>query len=306
MNTTAIYEKVKETLLQGLQTKGLEWFKPWSADGQSSADWRPINWATGKGYNGINVFMLTAIANSNGWVNQWVTFNQCSKADGQIIKGSKASDAYFWDIGYWNPTTKKKYKTLQQAIDAGEKQEDIKKFIILKVFKVFSVSQTTLTPREVKKAKVTPKEFNPVAEAEAIVAGYKTRPSINHGGDRAYYSPLQDYVQMPTPESFVDSHAYYKILFHELAHSTGHKDRLNRKGVGDMGVRFGDAVYSAEELVAESSAMMLSGIAGIDTHTDNSIAYIQAWVKGVQETPATAIVSALTQSAKVVDYILGE
>lgn len=301
---TAIFEQVKDTLLKGLQSKGLEWFKPWTNSGQS-ADWRPINWATGKSYNGINTFMLTAVANSNGWVNQWMTFNQCAKADGQIIKGSKASDAYFWEIGWWNPATKKRYKSLQQAIDSGENQDDIKKYIILKVFKVFSVSQTTLSPREVK-TKVTPKEFNPVAEAEAIVAGYKTRPNINHGGDSAYYSPLLDYVQMPNPESFVDSHAYYKTLFHELAHSTGHRDRLNRKGVGQMGVRFGDAVYSAEELVAESSAMMLAGIAGIDTHTDNSVAYIQAWVKGVQETPATAVVSALTQSAKVVDYILGE
>lgn len=305
MNTTTIYEKVKQTLLKGLQTKGLEWFKPWNTTGQS-ADWRPIKWVSGKGYNGVNVFMLTAIANQNGWVNQWLTFAQCAKAGGKVLYGNKASYAYYWEIGWWNPATKKSYKTLQQAIDAGENQDDLKKYIILKAHNVFSVSQTTLEPREVKKAKVTPKDFNPVAEAEAIVAGYKTRPNINHGGDRAYYSPLQDYVQMPNPESFVDGHAYYKTLFHELAHSTGHKDRLNRKGVGEMGVRFGDAVYSAEELVAESSAMMLAGIAGIDTHTDNSIAYIQAWVKGVQETPATAVVSALTQSAKVVDYILGE
>ena len=41
--------------------------------------------------------------------------------------------------------------------------------------------------------------------------------------------------------------AYYAVLVHELTHWTGAKHRLDRQ----MGKRFGDSAYAAEELVAE-------------------------------------------------------
>jgi antirestriction protein ArdC len=63
-----------------------------------------------------------------------------------------------------------------------------------------------------------------------------------------------------------------------------------------------------EELVAESGSMMIAGIAGLNPNDggDNSLAYIQGWCKKIKETPSKAIVSALTQSSKAVDMIVGE
>jgi len=79
---------------------------------------------------------------------------------------------------------------------------------------------------------------------------------------------------MPARHRFVDAPHYYSALFHELIHSTGHKSRLNRT----FGARFGDELYSKEELVAEMGAAFLCAIAGIaNEHTDrNTTAYLQS------------------------------
>jgi antirestriction protein ArdC len=66
---------------------------------------------------------------------------------------------------------------------------------------------------------------------------------------RAYYRPGTDSVHMPVRSRFVDAPHYYSTLFHELVHSTGHASRLNRT----FGARFGDELYSKEELVATAT-----------------------------------------------------
>ena len=68
----------------------------------------------------------------------------------------------------------------------------------------------------------------------------------------------------------MDTPHYYSTLFHELVHSTGHESRLHRT----FGDRFGDELYSKEELVAEMGAAFLCAIA--NEHTDrNTTAYIK-------------------------------
>ncbi len=52
---------------------------------------------------------------------------------------------------------------------------------------------------------------------------------------------------------------YYATLVHELVHWTGPAHRLNRQ----MGKRFGDKAYAAEELVAEIGAAFLCAELGI-------------------------------------------
>ncbi len=101
---------------------------------------------------------------------------------------------------------------------------------------------------------------------------------------------------------FVDAPHYYSTLFHELAHSTGHESRLNRT----FGDRFGDELYSKEELVAEMGAAFLCAIAGIaNEHTDrNTTAYIQNWIEKLEE-DNRLIVQAAANAQRAVDLILG-
>jgi antirestriction protein ArdC len=85
-------------------------------------------------------------------------------------------------------------------------------------------------------------------------------------------------------------------------HSTGHESRLNRT----FGARFGDELYSKEELVAEMGAAFLCAIAEIaNEHTDrNTTAYIQSWIARLEE-DNRLIVYAAANAQRAVDCILG-
>jgi antirestriction protein ArdC len=84
------------------------------------------------------------------------------------------------------------------------------------------------------------------AAADAFFAA--TKIDIRHGGDRAFYRPSEDFVQMPDENRFRGSQYgtpredYYCVLGHEVTHATAHQARLNRQ----LGKRFGDYQYSAE------------------------------------------------------------
>jgi len=104
---------------------------------------------------------------------------------------------------------------------------------------------------------------------------------------------------MPLPEQFQKREEYYSVLFHEMAHSTGHKSRLNR----DLTGNFGDRSYGREELIAEMAAAFLCGMAGIiDETIDNTAAYLESWRAIIKE-DKKAVVMAAAAAQKAVDYI---
>ena len=97
--------------------------------------------------------------------------------------------------------------------------------------------------------------------------GGPTYSSLRKG---AFYTPFTDNVNIPPISDFESAEDYYNVLFHEMVHSTGHQERLNREGVTGV-ISFGSQTYSKEELVAEMGASMLSGVVGIENYTlDNS------------------------------------
>ena len=109
---------------------------------------------------------------------------------------------------------------------------------------------------------------------------------------------------MPIREAFKDSAEYYCTLFHELAHSTGHPKRLDRKGLNIL-TRYGDVNYSKEELVAELTASFLCAETGIDNSTFcNSVAYIEGWL-GVLKSSPKLLMEASAQAQKAINHILG-
>jgi antirestriction protein ArdC len=108
---------------------------------------------------------------------------------------------------------------------------------------------------------------------------------------------------MPMLETFVDADSYYKTLFHELAHSTGHKSRLNRKSMTEI-AHWGDNTYAKEELVAEISSWYLVGLLGLNPQDNevNSQAYIKGWCRELSDKPSECVF-AMQQATKVVDYL---
>ena len=131
------------------------------------------------------------------------------------------------------------------------------------------------------------------------------RPTITHGNQIAAYSASIDTVMMPNRNQFHRVEGYYSTLFHELVHSTGHRNRLHRPAVHD--INFGSEKYSKEELIAEIGAAFLCGHTGIENQKtlENTSAYVKSWVEKL-ENDKKLIVTAASAAQKAVDYIVGE
>jgi antirestriction protein ArdC len=129
------------------------------------------------------------------------------------------------------------------------------------------------------------------------------KPVINQQGDKAWYSRPIDTINLPCNSLFNTDADYYATLFHELAHSTGHEKRLNRKELIEYD-GFGKENYSKEELTAELTASYLCGICAVEEHTlENSAAYIQGWLKALKD-DKSLIVKAASQAQAAAEFIL--
>lgn len=271
------YGIVTERILAKLDEGVVPWAKPWD-----SATGAPMSLSTGKPYRGINVLLLGMQFRASRW---WGTYKQISERGGQVRKGEKGTPVVLW-------------KPIEKKDKSGNVTD---KFLILRYYTVFSLDQCDgiADPDE----GTEPREaVEPIAACEEIWQGYTMRPEVKHGGGRAYYSPLLDYIGMPERDSFHSGEGYYATLFHEGVHSTGHENRLARKDA--FGGGFGSGSYGHEELTAEFGAAMLCAIAGIEPNIDQHAAYIAAWRKAIADDPKL-VVQAAARAQKAADYILG-
>jgi len=184
--------------------------------------------------------------------------------------------------------------------EATGDQEECRSIPLLRYYNVFALADTEGIP-----SKLVTVQHEPLAEAEAIIAGYADGPTVlPMHQDRACYSPVLDQVVVPTMNQFPRIEHYYSTLFHELIHSTGHRSRLDRFDGADSGI-FASESYSKEELIAEIGAAMLASRCGIDQSTiGHSAAYIGCWIARLQD-DQTLIVTAAGKAQRAVDRITG-
>ncbi len=304
-----IYNKINDIVIAGLEKKGMKWFRPWrNANGLVDGAY---NYTTKRTYNGFNIFLLNAVMADQGYeFNQWLTFKQVSALKGKVIKGQKATDVYFWNIGYFD-NVKNVYISSKDAknINLSEKTKTgslrYRKTYSIRFYKVFNVSQCEgIEPHKIEDKVEVINE--PIEVAESLVQDFVERENnfkIVHRENKAYYNKTNDFINMPEMNSFIGSESYYKTLFHEMVHSTGHNSRLNRKTLEEVS-SFGSVEYSKEELVAEIGSMYLTGLLGIDCEDtmENSQAYIKGWCKHLREAKDECIY-AMQQATKAVNYI---
>ena len=161
-------------------------------------------------------------------------------------------------------------------------------------YRVFNAAQVDgFTPPEVPSLPTAER----IAHAESFFEGLGAE--IRHGGNRAYYHPKDDYIQLPPFEAFRDAVAYYATLAHESVHLTGHHSRLDR----DLSGRFGDDAYAAEELIAELGAAFLCARLGLanEPRPDHA-AYLSSWLR-VLRSDERAIFTAASQAQAAVDWM---
>lgn len=290
-----VHQIITDRILEAIEKNGtLPWQKPWRG-----REGMPVN-HRGIPYRGINTFILHFASAVNGYKsNFWLTPNQVRKMGGTIIKGEHVQYITFWKVGDKREVTDEDGNT------------SIKRSFILRYYKVVNLDQTEGVKLTKKmKAEAEPKDARPVNvidEAEAILATYLAQdgaPSFSEGGNRAFYLPLEDSITIPERGSYISDEEYYSTAFHEVGHSTGHKSRCNREGINNFD-HFGSDKYGAEELVAEMTAVMLCGQAGIDEAIiDNSAAYLANWKRAIKADP-TLLVTAAGRAQKAADFVLG-
>ena len=99
-------------------------------------------------------------------------------------------------------------------------------------------------------------------------------------GDRAYFSPSKNEIVLPEFRQFTDGESFYGTALHEMAHSTGAENLLNRP----KHLTFGDEIYSRDELIAELTSALVAQYYGFDTHIkEDSAAYLKSWLQNLKE-----------------------
>ncbi|MDZ4784226.1 MAG: zincin-like metallopeptidase domain-containing protein, partial [Planctomycetia bacterium] len=211
---------------------------------------------------------------------------------GHIRKGEKGFPVVFW-----------KWRAADDT-ETTEEGKPARSAPLLRYYTVFNVAQCDDLPADrIPTVETVTHPFTPIERAEVVVHGYPQGPRLEHGYPGAWYRPSADLVGMPTPEQFTSPEEYYNTLFHELTHSTGHRERLARKGITDD-IHFGSTSYSQEELVAEMGAAFLMGHCGLEQATlDNSAAYIDAWRQRLKA-DSRVVVFAAAQAQRAADLIL--
>jgi antirestriction protein ArdC len=278
-----VYEVITSRIIKQLESGTAPWQKPWKASGSSGL---PRNLITNREYRGINVWILL----SNGYASPcWLTFRQARDHGGYVRHGEVGIPVVYWKFGK------------RELLDGDEIIE--KPSVLCRYYTVFNVEQC----EGLKIRPAEPVENQSQAQAieacEQVVSAWLGKPTIRHGGDSASYSKIVDCVQMPERTCFDSVEEYYSTLFHELTHSSGHPNRLNRSSLTDF-ERFGDQNYSREELVAEMGAAFLCGITGIENKTiNNSAAYLHSWLEALKNDSRLVLVAA-SQAQKAADLIL--
>jgi antirestriction protein ArdC len=132
----------------------------------------------------------------------------------------------------------------------------------------------------------------------------KCGAKVTWGGNRACYDPTKDLIRMPHKQRFGSELDVITTLFHELAHWTGHKARLHRRGVGQNCDR-DSREYAFEELVAELTACFL--LAALEIPDRYEVSQHAGYIKGyisLLENDRKALWQAAGQAGNAARYLM--
>lgn len=278
---TNIFQHITNQIVDAIEAGAPEYSMPWHRTGKLLDC--PTNAITGRAYRGLNVVTLWMDGQAAGFqTGQWATYRQWNEHGAQVRKGERGTPVFFWQ-----------QRDISQTDQDGD--DDRRRFgFVAKAFTVFNIDQVDGFMADAVPAL---SDDDRIARAEDLVR--QVGATIQHGGDRAYYSPGNDNVQMPEFSQFKSVNGYYATLAHELTHWTGAKHRLDR----NLSNRFGSADYAMEELIAELGAAFTCARLGIQTEPRRDHApYVGSWLKALRG-DSRAIFTAASKAQEAADYL---
>ena len=109
------------------------------------------------------------------------------------------------------PTASRPRTNARRAAETGEEAQAIP---FLKRFTVFNIAQCEGLPDELMAAPPPVETGLILPQAEALIRA--TGVDFRIGGDRAFYSPAHDYVQVPPPQAYFEPINWHRTALHEL------------------------------------------------------------------------------------------
>jgi antirestriction protein ArdC len=275
------YQEVTDKIIAALESGTKPWRQPW----KSGSPGMPISVTSGRPYHGINVLLLAMTSFALGGDPRFCSYKQASDRGWQVRKSECGTTIFFFK------------RMLVDDRDAPPDAEDRTKAIpMLRAYTVFNGSQIEGIPSYVA-PNVTEAPWRRPEAADVILANSKA--VIRFGGDRAFYSPSLDFIQLPEPGSFDSPEAFASTALHEAAHWSGSKDRLAR----DLTGRFGSASYSQEELRAELASCFLGKVLDLPCDIPNHANYISSWLVKLKQ-DRREIFRAASDAQRIADYLL--
>ena len=258
-----IVEKVIRLMEEGYHNNQSAWTI------QGIVPYNPESQVTYRGGNRLRLMIAGAEAGYQD--SRWMTFRQIQKAGYHLKENQHGILCEKWIF-----ETKVKTKT-----EDGKEIEEIKELDRPKVsyFYVFNAEQVEGYPDP------PAIEYEPdiMQIGEQLIKSSEC-PIYEVPQDRAYYNRNADHIVIPARYQFKEAKSFVATVAHEMSHSTGHPNRLNRK----FGMRFGDKDYAKEELRAELGALFVETDLGVDPsgevledHSD----YLLSWIGALRKDP---------------------
>jgi len=257
------------------------WTAPWNRI--DPALLVPTNPVTGNRYSAGNRLVLAIHGMLLNASPQWATYRQWASIDAQVRKGQHAVHLFRpQSIKYEDP-------------DTGE---DRFRIVGWSMYPVFHAGQVDGYDAPVEDDLPVPADMDQIDGAFDFVAAVGAE--LRESGDRAFYSPTTDHIGLPERQRFTDAEGAWSTALHELAHWTGHTDRLDR----DLSTRFGDEAYAAEELVAEmSAAFSMAQLGRSSVPRADHANYLASWVQVLKSNPK-ALFQAASLAEKASAFVL--
>ncbi len=252
--------------------------------GKWSKGWFPCtgayNVVTKRQYTGMNQFNLSMLDYE---IPMYSTFKGWQSIQCNVKKGEKGHQIQVYSIN--------------KKLDKETGKE--KTVFYSNVAYVFNVAQVEGELPKYENSK-NPESTND--EIEKFISNCDIN-TIHKFSNKAYYQPATDQVSMPKFEQFKGSVEYYSTLFHEYAHATGNKNRLNR----DLSGSFGSSNYAFEELIAElSSVFTMQHLGYYDTEIrEDHLQYLKSWLQALKN-DNKFILKASSKAIKSTEWLISQ
>lgn len=279
---------------------------------------------SGRTYSGGNSFFLMFNTAEKGYKTPvYMTFKQAKEQNLHVKSGEKSVPIFKWGLSIKDENGKRVSEEDYNAMSQEERATmDVRPFP--KMFHVFNIDQTNLEEVNKKRYDAIVARFQTPEQEVKDTEGMYVNEALDRmfeqkawhaniqydkPADQAFYRPSTDTIVLPMKEQFKlgktpeevyhDGMEYYSTALHEMAHSTGHESRLDRK----FGAQ-GTDNYAHEELIAEMTSALVGSTMGFDRKIlENNANYLSGWLSRLRDKPET-ITTIMTDVGKASDMII--